>query len=150
MIWVILIFIASSLQINAQTSYTSQSPTIFNQIATSAGSGTITIEQNAKLAALFQKNISLKSKKKTIPGYRIRIYSDLGTTARDASLDAKTKFLTYFPDIPVYRSYNQPYFKVYVGDFRTRYEAHYLLKQIQPHFKSAFPVKSEINLPNLP
>ena len=46
-----------------------------------------------------------------------------------------------------YRSYVNPYFKVTVGDFRTRSEAMQLLMEIKSDFPAAFIVKENINYP---
>ena len=52
-------------------------------------------------------------------------------------------------DIPhrAYRSYANPYFKVTVGDFRTKSEAMALLERIKYEFPSAFVVKENISYP---
>ncbi|MFP4041249.1 MAG: SPOR domain-containing protein, partial [Bacteroidales bacterium] len=61
----------------------------------------------------------------------------------------RTEFYEQFPDIPIYREYDSPYFKIYVGDFRTKIEAIKSLKKIQKHFPSAFVVPDTINYPEL-
>jgi hypothetical protein len=50
-------------------------------------------------------------------------------------------------DIPAYRTYTNPYFKVTVGDFRTKSEAMELLSRIRSEFPSAFVVKENIEYP---
>ena len=52
-----------------------------------------------------------------------------------------------FHDVKAYRTYANPYFKVTVGDFRTRSEAMELLTRIKPLFPSAFIVKEPISFP---
>ena len=52
-------------------------------------------------------------------------------------------FRQKFHDIPVYRSYVNPYFKVTVGDFRSRSEAMQLLETIRRDFPAAFIVKEK-------
>jgi hypothetical protein len=47
----------------------------------------------------------------------------------------------------VYRVYANPYFKVTVGDFRTRSEAMEMLSRIKYSFPSAFVVKENIEYP---
>ena len=51
------------------------------------------------------------------------------------------------PGIAAYRSYENPFFKVTVGDFRTRSEAMQLLTSIKSEFPKAFLVKENINYP---
>ena len=52
-----------------------------------------------------------------------------------------------YNDVAAYRSYVNPYFKVTVGDFRTKSEAMQLLQKIRGAFPSAFIVKENINYP---
>jgi hypothetical protein len=49
--------------------------------------------------------------------------------------------------VTAYRSYANPYFKVTVGDFRTRSEAMALLQRIRGEFPSAFVIKENIEFP---
>ena len=82
---------------------------------------------------------------RTIDGYRVRIFFDNRQSARSDSEEMEKKFSAAHPDIPVYRSYVNPYFKVTVGDFRTKSEAMMLLRSIVNEFPTAFVVKENIN-----
>lgn len=84
---------------------------------------------------------------RTIDGYRVRIFFDNRQSARSDSEEMEKKFSAAHPDIPVYRSYVNPYFKVTVGDFRTKSEAMMLLRSIVNEFPTAFVVKENINYP---
>ncbi|MBR4978918.1 MAG: SPOR domain-containing protein [Bacteroidales bacterium] len=84
---------------------------------------------------------------RTLSGYRIRIFFDNKQTARVASEEALKKFESLFHDVSAYRSYANPYFKVTVGDFRTRSEAMSYLERIRKDFPSAFVVKENIAFP---
>ena len=57
------------------------------------------------------------------------------------------KFVNMFHDVSAYRTYTNPYFKVTVGDCRTKSEAMALLARIKGAFPSAFVVKENINYP---
>jgi hypothetical protein len=52
-----------------------------------------------------------------------------------------------FHEVKAYRTYANPYFKVTVGDFRTKSEAMALLSDIKGAFPSAFVVKENISYP---
>ena len=80
-------------------------------------------------------------------GYRVRIFFDNRQSARTESEKTEKKFIEAHPDIPAYRSYANPYFKVTVGDFRNRSEAMQLLRSIVQEFPTAFVVKENINYP---
>ncbi len=80
---------------------------------------------------------------KAVSGYRVRIFFDNKQTARNESLAVMNKFSAEYHDIPVYRSYVNPYFKVTVGDFRSKSEAMQLLRRIRNEFPAAFIVKEK-------
>jgi hypothetical protein len=75
-------------------------------------------------------------------GYRIKIHFAVG---RDAAKDVRTKFAADFPDITTYEVYQQPYWVVLVGDFRTKLEAFETKKRIEGSFPIAFIIKDRIN-----
>ena len=80
-------------------------------------------------------------------GYRVRIFFDNRQSARSDSEATVKQFEAGHPDVAAYRSYVNPYFKVTVGDFRTKSEAMQLLEQIKWEFPAAFIVKENINYP---
>ena len=49
--------------------------------------------------------------------------------------------------IPTYRSYTNPFFKVVVGDYRTKSDAIRELKNILPYYPKAIVVKESIYYP---
>ncbi len=113
------------------------------------GEGSITIEHSDEIGEMLEKHIYLNEKNKTIPGYRIKIYSDNNKNAREESLEAKNKFLDNFSDIPVYRQYVTPYFRIYVGNFRTKTDALKKLKEVKQYFRDAYIVSVHIDLPKI-
>ena len=84
---------------------------------------------------------------RTLNGYRVRIFFDNKQTARVESEETLKKFESMYHDVVAYRTYANPYFKVTVGDFRTRSEAVKLLERIKGAFPSAFVVKENIAFP---
>ena len=147
--WLITIFLFLSVPSMAQfNDNRSQPDDIFGRIQYKSR-GDITFQQDSMIRALVVKHIMKNKKNPGLEGYRIRIYSDLGTHARDESLEYRTRFYENFPDIPTYRDYVRPYYKVYVGDFRTKIEAIKSLKKIKRKFPSAFIVPDYINFPEL-
>jgi len=108
----------------------------------------VIVEQTDNLLIAFNNHISLAGNKK-ITGYRVRIFFDNKQDARVHSGSVVGSFSGRYPEISVYRTYENPYFKVTVGDFRTKSEATMLLKRIESDFPSAFIVKETINFPPL-
>lgn len=106
----------------------------------------VSVSQSSAVAASMAAHISANSQR-TISGYRVRIFFDNKQTARAESEAALKKFESLYHDVTAYRSYANPYFKVTVGDFRTKSEAMALLGRIKNEFPSAFIVKENISYP---
>jgi len=87
-----------------------------------------------------------EAKKGKMKGYRVQIHFG---SEKAKALDTKTKFMTSYHDVPSYLDYQQPYFKIRVGDFRTKLEAYKFLQEITDEFPGAFIVSDEIELPQL-
>ncbi len=82
----------------------------------------------------------------TIQGYRIQIYSD---NKKQPARDEKAKFLSLFSNVKAHEIYQQPYFKIRVGDFRTKLEAYKFQREIYENFPNSFIVKDEIEVEQL-
>ena len=106
----------------------------------------ITIVQSNEITSLIEKHIYFNSKQKTI-GWRIQIFFDSGNNSKSKALSQKGIFMTMFPDINAYLLFQSPYYKVRVGDFRTRMEAEGFKQKLLSEFPDAFVVKDEINPP---
>ena len=92
---------------------------------------------------LVKKHILLNASKQTVPGYRIQLFFG---GQREKAYEIRSEYLKEFPQTGAYVMYQQPNFKVRVGDCRTRLEALKLLKEIQPVFNAAFIVKDEVKI----
>ena len=79
-----------------------------------------------------------------VSGFRVQIFT--GANRKDA-YNAQTKFLEQYPDIRSYVIYNEPNFKVRVGDFRTRMEAEKLQDELKKWFAGTFIITEKINQP---
>ncbi|MCP4314102.1 MAG: SPOR domain-containing protein [Bacteroidetes bacterium] len=108
--------------------------------------GQVSIETDSLLEANYYKLLIQSSKVKGVPGYRIRIYSESGIGAREQQQRVRARFLSNFPDIDAYDGYDGVYFKVYVGDCRTRSEAIKLQDRINRKFPNSFPMEAYINI----
>lgn len=106
----------------------------------------VNIHQSSKTASGLNRYIS-RNKERVITGYRVRIFFDNKQNSRTASEAAMESFLKSYHGIPAYRSYQSPFFKVTVGDFRTKSEAMVLLRSLKSRFPSAFIVKENIAYP---
>lgn len=107
---------------------------------------TVTVNQSSAIASAMEAHVRSNSNR-AIKGYRVRIYFDNKQNSRNASMAAYNSFCDRHHDVPAYRTYVNPYFKVTVGDFRTKSEAMQFMAQIKSEFPSAFVIKENIKSP---
>jgi hypothetical protein len=85
-----------------------------------------------------------KSSARTARGYRLMVMS---TNKRDEAISAKSKLYSYYPDLKSYLIYQSPFFKLKVGNFKTRDEAEKYRKSMAPLFpKGVFIVNDVIEV----
>ena len=111
--------------------------------------GSLNVSQDSKIETLIQKQKQLYSIDSSSNGYRIHIFMEIGNEALKNAEAMKRKFETAFPDIPVYLTYAEPYFRLRAGDFRNRVEAEKCLRRIKPQFREAFVTSDIIYQPKI-
>ena len=102
------------------------------------------ITKDAKFDELVAKQKRQNLLNQTMHGYRIQIY--FGGVRQKAS-EVKMDFNSRFPDITAYISYQQPNFKVRIGDYRNRFEAQKFLKDLEGLYPTSFIVPDDVRLP---
>jgi hypothetical protein len=107
-------------------------------------SGKVVINADGRVALMQQKYIDSQNGK--IKGYRVQIHFG---NEKNKAKEIKSKFLTKHNSMRAYDSFESPYFKVRVGDFRTKLEAYKFMKEIAGEFPGAFIVTDNIDLPEL-
>ncbi len=113
--------------------------------------GTVTESKDPRIDTLLAKRVELSKLPNTgqavapasSNGYRVQIF--MGINRNDA-YNAQAKFNELYPDIKTYIIYNEPDFKVKVGDFKNRLEATRLMEQLRSQFTSLFVLSEKINL----
>lgn len=106
------------------------------------GRGSISLDSLTE--SHYNKHIVFNRKNKGVAGYRIRIFSDNGPGAKDDQKRAKARFLSFFPEMHSYYRYEGSYYKIYIGDFRTKREALIFLDDVKEKFPDAFIVEDNI------
>lgn len=106
----------------------------------------VQVQGDIKLDTLINRNIEVNKASNSIQGFRIQIFFG---SERKSAQDARTKFTQLHPGFDTYLIYQQPYFKVRVGDFRTKLEAHNLYRKVLPEFERVFIIPDKINFPKL-
>jgi hypothetical protein len=77
------------------------------------------------------------------PGYRFQI---MYSATREETYAAKTKFYQSFPTIHAYVDYEQPYYKLRVGDFRNKLQLTKNFSLITSLYPSAFTVRDNVKI----
>lgn len=86
---------------------------------------------------------------KAVNGFRIMIFMSNTPSARTDALAARDLFAATWPNIRSYVTYENPYFKVTVGNCTTQEEALMLLERIKREFPKAFIMREAISLDEL-
>ena len=109
--------------------------------------GSLTIDQDSRVEKLLKKQRDVFAANSTMSGYRVQIFMEIGNEAIRHAEAMKRSFTEAFPELPVYLSYDQPYYRLRVGDFRNRVEAEKYMRLIKPKFSLAFVTADIINPP---
>lgn len=107
--------------------------------------GNVLVYRDSRFDLLVRKQAEYNEKvnltRKYSHGFRIQV---LNTTDRADAVSTKTKLLQLFPEEKVYLLYQEPYFKVRVGNFRDRGEADGALQELGKSFPGSFVIPSAI------
>ncbi len=89
--------------------------------------GSVVVHKDPRVDVLLKKqaevnNLSTRnsSKRRFAKGYRVMVAN---TTNRNEAMAARTKILTYYPELKPYLHHQSPYFRITAGNFLTRAEA---------------------------
>lgn len=105
-----------------------------NYYSTNRSRGHVDIKGDVAVSQLVQKHIELNERVRTIPGYRIQVASLSGTSSKNRAFDMKERIRNNYPGVEAYVVFDEPNFKVKVGDFRTRLDAYVFLQRIKNEF----------------
>lgn len=112
--------------------------------------GNLVIYHNPAIDSLIYRYILYNERLNGLEGFRIQIYSSSDKSARVESGKVRQEFITRFPDIKSYATFDRPgYYKIRVGDYRTRIEGTKYLLMIRRDFPDAYLVPDVINFPDL-
>lgn len=108
--------------------------------------GGVKVHQSTAIRSAVASQVG-KNRALQTDGFRIRIYFDNKQNSREASTESEQRFRRLFPGYNTYRTFKNPFFKVTVGDFRTRADAQVALQRISRVFPDAFIVKEKMKFP---
>jgi len=108
--------------------------------------GTVLITQDLRLRQIVKRHIEVSNNK--FDGWRVQIFFGSGQKAMAQAQNAKKKFLIrYGNKNGAYIVYESPFFKVRVGDFRTKAEAMYFKSQIKKTFPQSWVIPDKVYYP---
>ena len=97
--------------------------------------GTVRYDIEPEILRIQEDYISNWRKVGEINGYRIQIAAYSGVNSKSQAEYAKNSFNNLFPYTKAYLIYNEPYFKVRVGNYFTRLQAYKDLETIKLTYK---------------
>ncbi|MGC6432437.1 MAG: SPOR domain-containing protein [Jejuia sp.] len=102
-----------------------------------AQEGTVTINQDQRITQLLDLRKEVNKDETDSRRYKIQIYSGNRNGAKNSQKDFTEAFTQWRPVM----HYEEPNFKVWVGNFNTRLEADRALKKVKYKFPAAFIFK---------
>lgn len=118
-----------------------------NMVAQETNQNSTVVIADARIDSLVNLHIEHNKRYPVFQGYRIQILKASGNDALTLTEGAKAKFMKKYTDAPVYLTFDEPYYRVRVGDFRTRLEAEKFLKKISRKYPGAWVIQDYINFP---
>ncbi|MEN8119780.1 MAG: SPOR domain-containing protein [Bacteroidota bacterium] len=148
---IVLIFIACFLSISvfAQQRRIELAQTGLMSDGYGSNNAQVFINGNSKLINIIKYHKELNKEDIEIRGWRIRVYMGSGKNARTQANSVKLKIRNWYPDVEPHLVHHSPYFKILVGDFRTRIEAESFRKKLVREYPNCYVVESEILRDNL-
>lgn len=154
--WILLFLLAAPLVTVAQSGVGTSS--IFDDLQLTGGQkGTLVVKQSDQIRKLVGVRHSNTSSKDDdgylhVQGYRAQVFS--GNNQRSSKEEAFRKereIHDAFPDLTTYVTYNAPFWKLRVGDFRTHEEAYQTMRKLMAAFpaygKEMYIVREEVRIP---
>lgn len=105
-----------------------------------AQTGYVIADLSPEVAQLYDKYKAVLNRNQSIDGFRVQIAQK---SKSDEAYQVKAEFQKYY-SYPAFVTYQQPNFKVRVGNFRDRFAAEKALKEINRHFESVFIVSEKL------
>ncbi len=107
--------------------------------------GVVKIHQSENIRDVLLLHLEAQRKTSQKNGYRICIFADSGQEANRKAENVRSVFMSMYRDIQPYKIFNSPFYRVYVGDFKTKSEAMKFLKKLERNFPNAYIVYDVIS-----
>ncbi|MCW3787998.1 SPOR domain-containing protein [Plebeiibacterium sediminum] len=113
----------------------------FEKIGSSQESeGSLQVIQSPEISDLVGIHLDMNNRAGGIDGFRIQLYLGSNNNAKKEASEVKAKVLSLFQDEKIYVMYEAPFWRVQVGDFRSKSESLELYRKLKKEFPSCYPV----------
>ncbi|HNW97145.1 MAG TPA: SPOR domain-containing protein [Bacteroidales bacterium] len=108
------------------------------------------IISDSRINTLVEKHHSWCETRGGIDGFRIQIYFDSGNNSKSRAVTVMNEFKSKHPKTEAYLMFQEPNYKIRVGNFRSRIDAQRFLHKITDEYPNAFIVKdNDVKFPLL-
>lgn len=98
------------------------------------------VDMLIKIKAQINEETS-RDARRNVKGFRLLV---INTNKRDEAIAAKTKVYAYFPELKSYLSYQSPFFRLKVGNFKTKEDAENYRKRLNLYFRTGVFIMRDI------
>lgn len=119
---------------------------LFFVTKSSFGQGKVSFNETSEVKSIMDKFMAYNLANSSIYGWKIQIIS---TTDRREMDEARTRFMSLFPGVPVSWKHLAPYYQVRVGAFRSKTELIDQIQEIRKQFSMSTPVVDMIEKKDL-
>lgn len=113
----------------------------------SAQQGNVQVIADDRIDLLVEKHKYYNRHKLMLEGWRVQIFFDAGANSKRRATEVQNRFTSRHQETEAYLSFKEPYYRVRVGDFRTRIEAEGFIQKIKGEYPNAFAIGETINPP---
>ena len=104
------------------------------------------VNRDPRIDRLVEKHRQYNQSNPGVDGFRVQVFFDSGNNSKKAAQTARERFMEVHPDVAAYLTFKAPYYRVRVGDFRTKLEAEGFLFQLATAYPNAFTVPDRIQV----
>ncbi|MEO5997542.1 MAG: SPOR domain-containing protein [Chitinophagaceae bacterium] len=106
----------------------------------------VTVIKDPRVSLLVKKQAQIneettRANRRNMPGFRIQI---INTNDRKAAIDAKTKVYHLYPELKAYIQYQSPYYRLKVGNFKTKEEAEEYQSSLSRDFANSVSIVRDV------
>ncbi len=117
---------------------------MFSSLNNSEVKGTVYIIQDAALVDILKKHSELNASISHVPGYRLQVFFSATRTARQEAEAIQKRFKSSNSNHAVYLEYKAPYWKVKIGDFKSKSDALRAKNEMSIDFPNSWIIKEMV------